>query len=105
MIQAGDIKNMTKTISRNDLASAVHQQIGLSFNESTQLVVSVFDELAACLESGEAVKISSFGTFIVILKRARIGRNPKTGARVPIMPRKILNFRPSVTLKARVNGG
>ena len=59
---------------------------------------------AAALEAGESVKISGFGTFSVRQKGRRVGRNPKTGQEVPIMPRRVLVFRPSHVLKARVNG-
>ena len=60
--------------------------------------------VSAALESGESVKISGFGTFSVRQKGRRVGRNPKTGQEVPIMPRRVLVFRPSHVLKARVNG-
>ena len=59
--------------------------------------------MAATLEEGDSVKISGFGTFSVRQKGRRIGRNPKTGEEVPIMPRRVLVFRPSHVLKARVN--
>jgi len=94
---------MSKTITRSDLAAAVHQQIGLSFNESAQLVSSVLEEISVCLETGDSVKLSSFGTFSVNSKNARIGRNPKTGVEATITPRRVLSFRPSNLLKKRVN--
>ncbi|MGB1027518.1 MAG: HU family DNA-binding protein, partial [Rhodospirillaceae bacterium] len=56
------------------------------------------------LVEGETVKISSFGSFSVREKGERIGRNPKTGEEVPILPRRVLVFRPSQLLKARING-
>ena len=96
---------MSKTLTRNDLANAVHQQIGLSYNESAQLVSSVLEEISLCLETGEQVKLSSFGTFSVSRKNARIGRNPKTGVEATITPRRVLSFRPSNLMKKRVNGG
>jgi integration host factor subunit alpha len=92
------------TVTRAQLAEAVYEQVGLSRNESAQLVESVLEIVAAALESGHPVKISSFGTFAVRQKGRRIGRNPKTGVEVPILPRKVLVFRPSQVLKARVNG-
>ena len=64
----------------------------------------LLERVAAALEAGEAVKISAFGTFMVRQKGQRIGRNPKTGVEVPILPRKVLSFRPSQVLKARING-
>ncbi len=93
-----------KTITRAHLSEAVYQEVGLSRNESAQLVESVLNEIAGSLVRGEAVKISSFGSFSVRQKGRRIGRNPKTGVEVPILPRKVLVFRPSHVLKDRING-
>lgn len=92
------------TVTRAHLAEVVYEQVGLSRNESAQLVESVLEIVTAALEAGQPVKISSFGTFAVRQKGRRIGRNPKTGVEVPILPRKVLVFRPSQVLKARVNG-
>lgn len=92
------------TVTRAQLAEAVYEQVGLSRNESAHLVETVLEIVSAALEAGQPVKISSFGTFAVRQKGRRIGRNPKTGVEVPIMPRKVLVFRPSQVLKARVNG-
>ena len=91
------------TITRADLAEAVYQEVGLSRNESAQLVESVLDEIA--LIKDEMVKISSFGSFTVRQKGERVGRNPKTGEEVPILPRKVLIFRASNVLKERINRG
>ena len=93
-----------KTLTRMDLSEAVFREVGLSRNESAQLVESVLQHLSDALAGGEAVKISSFGTFSVRAKTARVGRNPKTGDEVPILPRRVLVFRPSHVLKAHVNG-
>ncbi len=91
------------TITRADLTEAVYQEVGLSRNESSQLVESVLDEITRRLSSGKPVKISSFGTFSVRDKGQRIGRNPKTGEEVPILPRRVLVFRASHVLKDRIN--
>lgn len=93
-----------QTVTRAQLAEAVYEQVGLSRNESAQLLETVLELVAGALEAGESVKISSFGTFAVRQKGRRIGRNPKTGVEVPILPRKVLVFRPSQVLKARING-
>ncbi|WP_439578058.1 integration host factor subunit alpha [Elioraea sp.] len=93
-----------QTVTRAQLAESVYEQVGLSRNESAQLLETVLELLAGALASGESVKISSFGTFAVRQKGRRIGRNPKTGVEVPILPRKVLVFRPSQVLKARING-
>ncbi|MBT5187720.1 MAG: integration host factor subunit alpha [Kordiimonadaceae bacterium] len=92
-----------KTVTRADLIEAVYQEVGLSRNESADLVETVLDEIAANLTNGDNVKISSFGSFIVRDKGGRIGRNPKTGEEVPIEPRRVLVFRPSQVLKDRVS--
>ena len=76
----------SKTVTRADLTEAVYQEVGLSRNESAQLVESVLEQISSTLASGESVKISSFGTFSVREKAQRIGRNPKTGEEVPIPP-------------------
>jgi integration host factor subunit alpha len=88
-----------------DLSEAVFREVGLSRNESAQLVETVLDEMSDALVRGEQVKISSFGTFSVREKTARIGRNPKTGEEVPISPRRVLTFRPSHLMKDRVADG
>lgn len=93
-----------QTLTRAHLSEAVYQEVGLSRNESAQLVEAVLNEVADSLASGETVKISSFGSFQVRRKGGRIGRNPKTGEEVPIAPRRVLVFRPSHVLKDRVNG-
>ena len=93
-----------KTVTRADLCEAVYQKVGLSRSESAELVESVLHEIADCLVTGETVKLSSFGTFTVRSKTERVGRNPKTGEEVPILPRRVLVFKPSNVLKQRING-
>lgn len=92
-----------KTITRAQLGEAVYQEVGLSRNESADLLETVLNEISVALSRGEAVKISSFGSFSIRQKGQRIGRNPKTGEEVPILPRKVLVFRPSQVLKSRIN--
>jgi integration host factor subunit alpha len=92
------------TVTRAHLAETIYTQVGLSRNESADLLETVLERVASALESGESVKISGFGTFSVRQKGRRIGRNPKTGVEVPILPRRVLVFRPSQVLKAEVNG-
>jgi len=93
------------TLTRSDLSEAVYREIGLSRNESAEMVETILKRIADALVRGENVKISSFGTFAVRDKGARMGRNPKTGEEVPIDPRRVLVFRPSHIMKERVNGG
>ena len=91
------------TVTRAQLSEAVYQEVGLSRNESADLVESVLSEIADALARGEMVKISSFGSFAVRQKGRRIGRNPKTGQEVPISPRRVLVFRASHALKDQIN--
>ena len=94
----------SRTVTRVDLAEAVYRCVGLSRKESAILVQAVLDELANALTGGDTVKLSSFGRFIVRDKPERVGRNPKTGTAVPITQRRVMSFKPSSVLKARING-
>lgn len=94
-----------KTLTRMDLSEAVFREVGLSRNESAQLVETVLNHLSDALVEGNMVKISSFGTFNVRQKGQRMGRNPKTGEEVPIQARRVLTFRPSHLMKERVARG
>jgi integration host factor subunit alpha len=91
------------TVTRAHLSEAVYQEVGLSRNESTELVESILKEISDTLVRGEQVKISSFGSFSVRQKGERRGRNPKTGEEVPIKPRRVLVFKASNVLKERIN--
>lgn len=92
-----------RTITRAQLSEAVYQEVGLSRNESADLLEMVLEEISTALAQGEVVKISSFGSFSVRQKGQRVGRNPKTGEEVPILPRRVLVFRPSQLLKSQIN--
>ena len=94
-----------KTLTRADLAEAVYQAVGLSRHESAKLVETVLEELSSAAVRNEQVKISAFGTWNVRDKKQRIGRNPKTGEEVPILPRRVITFRASHVLKDRINSG
>lgn len=96
--------SVSKTITRADLSEAVYQEVGLSRNESAQLVEVILEEVSAALVKGQNVKLSSFGSFLLRDKNGRVGRNPKTGEEVPIDPRRVLVFRPSQMMRDRVNG-
>ncbi|MBN9442780.1 MAG: integration host factor subunit alpha [Bosea sp. (in: a-proteobacteria)] len=93
-----------QTVTRADLCEAVYQKIGLSRTEASKLVETVLDEICDAVARGENVKLSSFGSFVVRDKGERIGRNPKTGVEVPIEPRRVMVFKPSNVMKARING-
>ena len=92
-----------KTITRAQLSEAIYQEVGLSRIECADLLEAILSEMSSTLSQGESVKISSFGSFSVRQKGQRIGRNPKTGEEVPILPRKVLVFRPSQVLKTKIN--
>ena len=93
-----------RTITRADLSESVFQEVGLSRNESSDLVETILSVVVEALARGESVKISSFGSFTVRDKGQRVGRNPKTGQEVPILPRRVLVFRASNVLKQLING-
>lgn len=91
-----------RTVTRADLAEAVFRRVGLSRTESALLVEMVIDEVCETIARGETVKLSSFATFQVREKNERIGRNPKTGEEVPILPRRVVSFKASNVLKDRI---
>ena len=91
------------TVTRAQLAEAVYQEVGLSRNDSSQLVDEILEEISQALIKDDMVKLSSFGSFQVRSKGQRLGRNPKTGEEVPILPRKVLVFRASHVLKDKIN--
>jgi integration host factor subunit alpha len=92
------------TLTRADLAEALHHQVGLSRADSAKLVEQVLDHMCDSLAKGENVKISGFGTFVLRDKGERVGRNPKTGIEVPIAPRRVLTFRASQMMRDRIVG-
>ena len=92
------------TVTRADLADAIYRHVGLSRAEAADLVEMILDEITETIVSGEMVKLSSFGSFVVRSKGLRMGRNPKTGVEVPIEPRRVVVFKASNVLKARING-
>jgi len=91
-----------ETLTRAAIAEAINRKLGLSRAESLQMVESILEHMCEALASGENVKISGFGTFLLRDKSERIGRNPKTGVEVPITPRRVLTFRASQLLKERI---
>ncbi len=92
------------TLTKADLIEKVYQKIGFSKKEAADLVELVFTSFKDVLGSGEKIKISGFGNFIVREKSERAGRNPQTGARITISARRVLTWRPSQILKAMLNG-
>ena len=92
------------TLTRADLAEALHRQIGLSRADSAKIVEQILNSMCEALSQGENVKISGFGTFVLRDKGERVGRNPKTGVEVPIAPRRVLTFRASQMMRERIVG-
>lgn len=93
-----------KSVTRHDLSDAVYRTVGLSRAVSASLVELMLEEISDCIERGETVKLSSFGSFVVREKGQRMGRNPKTGKEAVISARRVLVFKPSAVLKQRING-
>ena len=93
----------SNTLTRMDLSEAVYREVGLSRNESADLVESVLKHISDALVAGESVKISSFGTFGIRDKSARIGRNPKTGEPLKIAAAKTVKFSAGKAFKDSVN--
>lgn len=92
-----------KTITRADVAETIYEEIGLSRKDSTDILDMILDEIVKELSDGKDVKLSSFGTFSLRDKKARSGRNPKTGVEAIISPRKVISFKPSQTMRKIIN--
>jgi integration host factor subunit alpha len=92
-------------MTKADLIESVYERVGSSKKETGEVVEEVFAIVREALRRGQKVKISGFGSFAVNHKHARRGRNPQTGDSIIIGSRKVLSFKPSVTLKARVIRG
>lgn len=90
-------------MTKADIFEKVQENIGLTKKESAEMVEAVFDIMKSTLESGENLKISGFGSFIVKQKANRRGRNPQTGETITIEARRILTFKPSGVLKDAIN--
>ena len=92
-----------KTLTRQDISEALFRHVGLSKHESAHMLETVLDQISNALIDGKSVKLSSFGTFSPRQKRERIGRNPKTGVTATINARRVISFKPSKLMKARIN--
>ena len=92
-----------ETLTRTDLAEAVHDEVGLTRQDSAAMVERTLELVSEALEAGAIVKLSGFGVFQVRAKRARMGRNPKTGEPAAIDPRRVISFRASQVMKAEVD--
>lgn len=93
-----------KTITRVSITEAIYEEIGLSRKDSGDVLDMIIEEIKDELADGNDVKISSFGTFSLRKKNARVGRNPKTGVEATISPRTVISFKPSQILRKVLNG-
>lgn len=92
------------TITRIELANALRNRFGLTSADSYKMIDIIFDEIEQSLVHGEDVKITGFGTFKILSKSARIGRNPKTGVPAIISARRVATFHPSTEFRKQVAG-
>ncbi len=90
-------------MTKAELVEQIYQKVGFSKTDSAEILEKVFETMKDTLARGEPVKISGFGKFVVREKSARQGRNPRTGREILIAARRVVIFRPSSTLKDRVN--
>jgi integration host factor subunit alpha len=96
-------QEVKRSMTKADIFEKVSEKVGLSKKESADLVELVFEVIKATLETGEKIKISGFGNFVVKAKSDRRGRNPQTGEAITIEARRVLTFKPSVLLKQSMN--
>ena len=92
-----------KNFTRKDLSKRIFQNLGFSKRYSSMLIDNFFETLIQELIESNKIKISSFGTFKVLNKKKRIGRNPKTKEEAIISPRKVVKFSPSILVKQKLN--
>ena len=92
-----------KNFNRKNLSNKIYQNLGFSKNFSSAIVDNFFEAIVAELLRSNKVKISSFGTFKVMNKKERIGRNPKTKIEAKITSRKVVKFKPSIAIKKKLN--
>jgi integration host factor subunit alpha len=91
-----------QSLTKAHIAEILSEQYGFTKRQARQLVDSFFDELRSCLERGETVKLSGFGSFTLRDKPERPGRNPKTGQEIAITARRVVTFHTSQKLREKV---
>jgi integration host factor subunit beta len=96
---------MTKqpTLTKADLIAEVERITELKRSDSEVIVETIFESIIDSLQKGDKIEIRGFGSFRTRQRRGRVGRNPKTGAKVEVPPKKIPFFKPSKELKDFVN--
>ena len=92
-----------KNFTKKDLGNAINRKIGFSKNFSSRIVDDFFETLILELSKSNKIKISSFGTFKTMIKKERMGRNPKTKVEAKISSRKVVKFKPSINVKKKIN--
>ena len=94
---------VNNNFTRKDLANKIYKNVGFSKNLSLKIVDDFFESIILGIIKSNKIKISSFGTFSILNKKERMGRNPKTGVQVKIISRKVVKFRPSLSFKKKIN--
>ena len=92
-----------KNFTRKDLSIKIYKNLGFSKNLSSKIVDNFFETLVSEIIKLNKIKISSFGTFSILNKKERVGRNPKTKIEAKILPRKVVKFKSSSLLKEKLN--
>jgi integration host factor subunit alpha len=90
------------SLTKADMAEMLFDELGLNKREAKEIVEQFFEEIKVALETGNQVKLSGFGNFVLREKKERPGRNPKTGEEIAISARSVVTFRPGQKLKVRV---
>jgi integration host factor subunit alpha len=90
-------------MTKADIVETIYEKIGFSRKESAEIVDLVFNLIKETLETGDKIKISGFGNFVVREKQSRKGRNPQTGQEIQISARRVLTFKPSQILRKALN--
>ena len=94
---------VNNNFTRKDLSNKIHKNIGFSKNLSLKIVDDFFESIILEIIESNKIKISSFGTFSILNKKERMGRNPKTGVQAKIFSRKVVKFKPSLSFKKKIN--
>ena len=92
-----------KNFNRKSLTNKLYKEIGLSKNFLSSFVDSFFESVVSEIIKNEKLKITSFGTFKLLNKKERVGRNPKTKEIAVISSRRIINFKASSFFKKKIN--
>ena len=94
---------VSNNFTRKDLSNKIHKNVGFSKNLSLKIVDDFFESIILDIIKTNKIKISSFGTFSILNKKERMGRNPKTGVQAKIFSRKVVKFKPSLSFKKKIN--